>query len=240
MERHCAICKGKGLCGLTRCPIKSRFSTLAQVRPSTEYMGCSPSVFIGSYGYPSVRGGPLLVNDSDLPTDWLAKGFLIEDIARIRAGTIRGMSVPDRFPGTLQEIALSSVPLDVEARFERPVAPDLMFDGTVAPVGLSGSMKAFSVIDNAKVALPVDRVTSDTDLGANEACDILSRSGIDVYQISRLLSAGLLGRKRKVVPTRWAITAVDDAVSSGIKQEISRYPALDEIRLFEGFSSETG
>lgn len=235
MERHCAICKGKGMCGLTRCPIKSRFSTLAQVRPSTEYMGYSPSVFIGSHGYPSVQGGPLLVNDSDLPTDWLAKGLLIEDIVRIRAGTIRGMSVLNRFPGTLQEIAISSIPLDVEARFERPVVPDLTFDGTVAPVGLSGSMKALSVIDNAKVAPPVDRVTSDTDLGANEACDILSRSGIDVYQISRLMSAGLLGRKRKVVPTRWAITAVDDAVSSGLKHEIARYPVLDEIRLFEGY-----
>ncbi len=235
MERHCALCKGKGLCGLARCPIKSRFSTLVQVRPSTEYMGSSPSVFIGSHGYPSVQGGPLLVNDSDLPTEWLSKGLLIEDIVRIRAGTIRGMSVLNRFPGALQEIALSSVPLDVEARFERPVAPDLTFDGTIAPVGLSGRMKALSVIDNAKVAPPVDRVTSDTDLGANEACEILGRSGIDVYQISRLLSAGLLGRKRKVVPTRWAITAVDDAVSSSMKREITRFPALDEIRLFEGY-----
>jgi hypothetical protein len=74
-------------------------------------------------------------------------------------------------------------------------------------------------------------VASDTDLPAAEACITLHRSGIDVYRIFPLFTAGLLGRKRKIVPTRWAITAVDDSVSSAQKKVISRLPPVQEIQL---------
>jgi len=46
------------------------------------------------------------------------------------------------------------------------------------------------------------------------------------------MSGGLIGRRRKVVPTRWSITAVDDSVSSALKQKIARYTPIDHIRVF--------
>jgi len=64
---RCAECKGKGMCGLPRCPVISRFHAQVAVKPADTYQGSSPSVFIGSYGYPDVRGGPLLINDTDNP-----------------------------------------------------------------------------------------------------------------------------------------------------------------------------
>ena len=88
----CVVCKGKGLCGLSRCPIMERFHSLATARPVTEYQGTAPSVFIGSAGYPSFSGGPLLVQDTDIPTDWLSQGLGIEDIVSLRSETIRGIS----------------------------------------------------------------------------------------------------------------------------------------------------
>jgi hypothetical protein len=91
-----------------------------------------------------------------------------------------------------------------------------------------------AVIGNARVDRAVDRVTSDTDMSATEACATLTASDIDVYRITQLLSAGLIGRKRRFVPTRWAITAVDDTVSVHLKKEIARFPPLDGIRLFSG------
>jgi len=228
----CAECKGRGLCGLERCPIISRFHAQLKTRPTDHYMGGSPSVFIGSYGYPDVSGGPLMINDSDSPPAWVAKGLDIEQIVGIRARTIRGNSPVARIVDDVQEIALSSMPLDVEVAFEKPVSFDLKFDGTVAPVGLSGSILKMSVLDNAHVERPVDRITSDTDLGAVDACNKLHASEIDVYRIAQLLTAGMLGKKRKLVPTRWAITAVDDTVSKGLKQRIARNPPIGEIRLF--------
>ena len=55
-----------------------------------------------------------------------------------------------------------------------------------------------------------------------------------MYQITKLMTAGLLGKRRKFVPTRWAITAVDDTLSNSLKKEIARYPPVDEISIFSG------
>ena len=228
----CAECKGKGMCGLPRCPVVSRFHAQAAIRPVSTYQGSSPSVFIGSFGYPEVQGGPLLVNDTDNPPDWLARNLGMEDIVDIRARTIRGRSALHAIAGNLQEIALSSRPLDVDVAFEKPVAFSLNFDGTIAPVGFTGSVKTLEIGSNARVERVVDRITSDTDIVANEAVVALKESAIDVYRISGLMTAGLLGRRRKFVPTRWAITAVDDTLSTSMKKEIARYPPVEEIRLF--------
>jgi len=229
---QCIRCKGKGLCGLAVCPVTSRFHAQAALKSTASYQGSAPSVFVGSAGYPDVTGGPLLVNDSDHPPDWLAKNLGIGDIVGIRARTIRGRSPARQFCGGLDEIALSSRPLDVDVAFERPVTFSLDFDGTVAPVGLTGEVKKLDVIGSASVARVVDRVTSDTDLGATGACIELSRGGSDVYKITKLLTAGLLGRRRHLVPTRWAITAVDDTLSSALKKDIARFPPIDGYLVF--------
>ena len=178
---RCAECKGKGMCGLPRCPIMSRFHAQAAMKPSATYQGSSPSVFIGSYGYPDVRGGPLLVNDSDNPTEWLRHNLGMDDIVGIRARTIRGSTGLQKVGGSLQEIALSSIPLDVDVMFEKPVAFALDFDGTVAPVGFTGAVKTIDLVGTAKVGRAVDRITSDTDIGATDAAISLAGDGVDVY-----------------------------------------------------------
>jgi hypothetical protein len=222
------------MCGLPHCPIVSRFHAQIAMKPVSSYQGSSPSVFIGSYGWPDMHGGPLLINDNDNPPDWLARKFGMEEIVNIRARTIRGRSALHTVAGNLQEIALSTVPLDVDVVFEKPVTFSLNFDGTTAPVGLSGPVKKMNVLGSARVERVVDRITSDTDMGATAACGALRESAIDVYQIANLMTAGMLGKRRTFVPTRWAITAVDDTLSIQLKKEIARYPPIEEIRLFTG------
>ncbi len=231
---QCAKCKGKGMCGLARCPIVSRFHAQVAAKPASSYQGSSPSVFIGSFGYPDVRGGPLLINDTDNPPDWIRDNLGMEEIVGIRARTIRGNAGLHKIGGNLQEIALSSISLDVDIAFEKPIEFSLNFDGTVAPVGFSGTVKTMDLVGSAKVGRAVDRITSDEDIVATDAAIALNREGVDVYQITKLMTAGLLGKRRKFVPTRWAITAVDDTLSNGLKKEIARFPPLEEILVFSG------
>lgn len=230
----CAECKGrKGLCGLVRCPVISRFQ--AQVKAQQggrSYMGGAPSVFVGSYNYPQVSGGPLMTGEPDSPAEWIAHGYGIEEIVGIRARTIRGNSEIRNIRDGIEEIAISSRPLDVEVHFERPVSFNLTFNDIVAPVGLRGEIKKMDVIDNPRVERAVDRIVSDTDLPATAAASALHRSEVDVHQITQLLTAGLLGKRRRIVPTRWAITAVDDTISKALRKEISRHPPLGEIQIF--------
>jgi len=229
---RCAECKGKGLCGRPKCPIVSRFHASHSIRATDTYMGEAPSVFVGSRGFPRMSAGPLLTGEPDSPKEWLHRRYSIDDIVGVRARTIRGSGDLASVQDAIHEVALSSVPVDVEARFDRPVRFDLSFDGTLAPVGMKGSLKDIAVLDNAKTERPVDRVTSDNDLRAADAVRILYSEGIDEHRITQLLSAGLLGVTRHAVPTRWAITAVDDMLGAGLRPQISCAPPLDIIQLF--------
>lgn len=230
----CISCKGKGLCGRDHCPVTARFHAQLKTLPRAEYVGTAPSVFIGSYRYPQVSAGPLLTADGDYPPDWIEQDLSISDIVGIRAQTIRGTTAPHRYEENLQEIALSSVPLGVETAFEKPVSFDLRFDGMVAPMGMTGSIRSFDLLDNAKVTRIVDRITSDTDLPASGACVELDTGGTDIYRIISLMSAGLLGteKNRHLVPTRWAITAVDDTIGKELKKQVLRFPPYEGITLF--------
>ncbi|WP_245618578.1 hypothetical protein [Methanogenium cariaci] len=93
-------------------------------------------------------------------------------------------------------------------------------------------MRKIDVLDNAKTPRPVEKAVGDTDLKAADAVWDLYRDGVGVHQVSQLLSAGLLGRQRKVVPTRWSITAVDDMLGKAGRAGISRNAALDEYLVF--------
>jgi len=178
-----------------------------------------------------------MVGEPDNPEYWVRREYSIDDIVNVRAGTIRGNS---RFSGrnplpdsSVQEIALSKKPLDVEVGFVKPVSLDLKFDGVLAPVGLSGSIERLKVLDNASVPITVDKITSDTDLRANSAVIELYNAGMDHHYITQLLTSGQLGigGNRHVVPTRWGITAVDDIVSNTLKREVMKYPQVSGITM---------
>jgi hypothetical protein len=61
----------------------------------------------------------------------------------------------------------------------------------------------------------------------------LYRKGFDVYDINRILSAGALGQShsRRLVPTRWSITAVDDTVGQYLRERIRNAPSVDEVQV---------
>jgi hypothetical protein len=62
----------------------------------------------------------------------------------------------------------------------------------------------------------------------------LYNRGFDVYDINSVLSAGALGRtrERKLVPTRWSITAVDDTVGQFLRGSVANAPSVDETRVW--------
>ncbi len=234
----CISCKGKGMCGRPVCPIYARFKAQVKVKPKFDYVGSAPSILIGSTNYPSISAGPLMTADNDNPSEWINAGLSIDDIVTIRAQTIRGFSKKERYIDSLQDIALSSIPLNVETVFNKPISYDLKFDGMVTPVGMTGQITSFGLMDTPKINRAVDKVVSDTDLKAVSACNSLNNRGIDTYKIISLMSAGLLGeeRNRRLVPTRWAITAVDDTVGKNLKQEIFKFPSYENITVFSAES----
>ena len=133
-QEECFRCKGgKMLCGLTYCPIVLRSQALIPLRKAlpnlkNDYFGPSPpSVFVGRYGYPKVRVGPMatlgsdLVNIVDEPDHWKTN-MSMADIVGFRAKLLRfiappievkNASNPTRLLEITQDQVQSSTPVDL-------------------------------------------------------------------------------------------------------------------------------
>jgi len=138
---------------------------------------------------------------------------------------------------TVQELSLSGRSIDTEMSSPRNLSSSAgtgLFDSISMPMGPSIEISGVSLRENPRVPNQIERVAGDTDLRASEASIYLHGSGIGTRHIVRLLSVGLLGdgRRRKLVPTRWSITAVDDIISKELIKKCSCLQPLDHYRLF--------
>ncbi len=247
-ESLCVRCRGfMALCGRRVCPVLVKARTYMDLQHlKSDIAGSAPpAVFVGSYGYPKVIAGPLIPplsgDTMDMDSErWLGLGF--DDILRYRFQLVRSKSVIDiksaREPSgvleKVQEMVMSDRPVDTEASFVKKPDSRVAFSMREAPAGPSADIKSFSLVDNPSVPRAVDRVTSDTDFKAAPGVLDLFKSSIDQRQITRLFSVGMLGEKdnRRLVPTGWSITAVDDIVGKGLLDKVRYHPTIDRYMVF--------
>lgn len=200
-----------------------------------------PSVFIGSYNYPKVFVGPMVppihgdTSLLDSPEKW--KGKSLEEIVNFRLNLVRGIKkIPieqtdGRYIENLQEVAMSSKPTDADLIFERAPSSSVSLDGESAPFGPIGEIKSAKFSGTSSVK-SIEKIFYDKDLKAQDAVLNLYNSGIEISKIQKCFSIGMLGQKRKLVPTKWSITATDDIISKSLTGEILDYSLIDSCRVF--------
>ncbi len=200
-----------------------------------------PSVFVGSYDYPKVSVGPLVppihgdTSLLDTPEQWGGKS--LEDIVNFRLNLVRGIQkIPikqtdGRYIQNLQEVAMSSKPIDSELIFQNNTSSNISLDGESAPFGPIGEIKSakFSATTSVK---PIEKIYYDKDLKAQDAVLNLYNSGIEISKIQKCFSIGMLGQKRKLVPTRWSITATDDIICKSLTSKVLDYSLIDSCKVF--------
>ncbi len=245
----CARCKGRLLlCGKPVCPLMVR--SLPLIRSvkglGTELEGSSPpGVFVGRMGYPKVSVGPLVVDERgdtrifDSPEDWY--GFGYDRIAEMRVKLVRGtrpMDVgsakdPPAYLQRLHDMLLSRWSSDLEVKFSRPPSATVLLVDEAPPFGPSAPVEDLSVRPGSANAA-LEKVYYDRDLRSEEAVLGLYRSGARVTEIQRAFSAGMMGMgaNRRLVPTRWSITAVDDMISKHLVDGIKDEETIDEFRVY--------
>ncbi len=244
----CILCRGgRNLCGKSICPIelkaKSYIKSLnLNVVNATEFTGSSPpSVFVGRFGYPYVHIGPMvppMIGDTgimDAPEFWLDKP--VDSIVNYRYSLIRGstrMQIDSAKRGgrlieNLQELSMGSTPTDTNVEFLRPPRETVTFDDNSQPFGPSAPLKRFD-LSSIKVEQRVEKAHYDRDLKANDAVYMLYNSGLEVSRIQRAFSTGVFGilKNRRLVPTRWSITAIDSILSKKMIEEIKGLETIDK------------
>ncbi len=217
-----------------------------------EFSGNSPpSVFVGSKHYPKLNVGilspPEKLENSwlfDAQRYWAKNEFGIKDILNLRArlinsifrANIHDVRNSNRFLEMSQGIAMAYKPVDIEVELKKKIKIVIDYDNINLPIGPRAELKNAKITENPKIDNKVEKVFSDTDLKASEAINYLYKNNFDENFLVKLLSIGTLGLKknRKLVPTRWSITSVDDTIGKELRKEILNYNTINEYRLYYG------
>ena len=238
------------MCGKTRCPIMVKVNYYLKSVPlmnSEDIAGASPpSVFIGRIGYPMVYAGPLVppveedTSVYDMPEFWFGRSM--DEIVSFRSMLIRGkhrvhvqkFEEAGKIIEKTRELALAVNPVDVELMLRNKPRGSIFLDDEVQPFGPSAQIRDLN-ISNMRWDHHVEKAYYDTDLKAVHAVRELYQNGVMVTKIQRAFSVGALGleENRRMVPTRWSITAVDDILSKDLMEKVRQYPEISEYRIYE-------
>lgn len=207
-----------------------------------------PSVFVGSWNYPKVYAGPMIAPEHgdtavmDMPESWILGRKTQREIIGYRMRLVRGkrpIKVTDYhnpFVEKLQDITLSSGSIESEAEFDH--APrGVTFSDDHAPFGPSADIERFEVA-NVRWDPSLEKAYYDGDLKADDAVMDLHSKGLPFSSIQKSFSVGALGteKRRRLVPTRWSITACDSIIGNRLLKEVRQYEPIETFRVHE-FSS---
>lgn len=256
MSRNlCLICKsGRLLCGRPSCPLIKKISiqNSLQNKISTSIFGKSPSIFVGWKNYPDVFVGPLisLANEitslpfgdfrffefekteiADDPSSLYGLNF--DEIIKMRSLLVRGIIKHNvheisKFSEKNKEIALSVKPIDIETKFKSLPEFKISFSPIAQPMGPTGELIDMKIAENPKIPKNIDAVIDENLNVANTLKILFTERNFDIYYLMKAFSSGAFGMKKKrLVPTRWSITAVDDILGKIFIKEIKDYEKID-------------
>jgi len=214
-----------------------------------------PSVFIGSkLKYPLVNVGILSPFERDKnawiydsPSYWSGNNFQIRDVLNLRDSLLNSgfqskvKSVRDnsdtnnKFIQIAQEIAIASKPVDIEIELKKNLRVGRQKDRVTTPDGMRAPLKKAKITSNVKIDRKVDKIIND-EIKAAEGISYLYKSNFNEYTLSKILSVGVLGLKKdkKLVPTRWSITATDDMLGKKLLESVRSYKWIENYELFFG------
>ncbi|NPA75499.1 MAG: hypothetical protein GXO25_05405 [Euryarchaeota archaeon] len=238
----CVRCKGRLWCGLSKCPLLESakdYMPKLRVNPSELFGLSPPSLFVGRYGYPKVYAGPLVSESTEVfSTTSELYGKPLDHILARTSSLLRVSAQVDvknpqgKIVEATQELAMSVKPLDTEVKVEK-IANMPSLDTFFHPTGPRVIARRVDVVDNPSIPRKVD-MTVEERMKANTAIRELYRYGYPVDYLQRLMAAGVLGQQKKLVPTRWSITAVDDAVAKALLRELRHEDSVDKVEYYSG------
>ena len=208
-----------------------------------------PSVFIGSkLKYPEINVGilsPLEKDENSWIYDdakyWAENNFEISQVLHLRNSLLNSRvrtKVTDarmnkKFLEIIKDVAISSKPVELEIELKNRIQSGHEKDKVLTPLGMSADFEKAKIIGNVQINRHLDKILND-ELKVSESMKILYENNFDEYSLSKILSVGVLGLKkdRRLVPTRWSITASDDIIGKQLLKKVRDYKWLEDYELF--------
>lgn len=234
MNIDCVRCKGRGMCKRSHCAHLIRACSVFRAKtrlPNESFASRSPAPFVGRFGYPGVNAGILApadqsrADESDSPRSWAAAGYTIPSIVDLRSSLVNSRFKADvrksaRLLEAAQLVGMAQRPVSIELRLMEKPRFRLSPSDVLAPMGPDAGLRDAKITENPRVHTKAEKVAGDFSLKAAPAISYLHRNRFDENFLTRMLSIGNMGTQRRLVPTRWAITAVDDTIGRGLHRQV--------------------
>jgi hypothetical protein len=133
----------------------------------------------------------------------------------------------------MQAIAMAERQHYTEMLLSRKPTVSITLSPMVQPVGPSAPLKR--IIEAEDITSIPRKVYSlyNEKIKAGIGLKELYVGDYDTYYLTKIFSAGVLGEDKKIVPTRWSITAVDDTIGKFNIVRIKAFESVDKVMLFE-------
>ncbi|HLD06864.1 MAG TPA: hypothetical protein VJC16_05015 [Candidatus Nanoarchaeia archaeon] len=253
MRTGCSLCNGNPVV-CTRslfCPQRSKKEALFRVRDimnKEHFSSDAPAPFIGRFGYPYLNVGVLSPPEQtpepwiyDAPRAWSGSQYTVPQIISLRSSLLNSrfkaqVRQTTRLLDVARQVGMASKPVPIEVQLVEKPSFHIQTSPYTAPLGPNARLKKIDITSNPAIHTKVDKVVSDTDWKAADAINYLFKSSFDENFLAKLLSVGAVGvqASRKLVPTRWSITATDDMIGRQLIAEVKEFPAISEYAAFFG------
>jgi hypothetical protein len=225
--------------------VQTRQTQFGQINVNRHVIAYTPpGLTVEAARYPILMAGVLASTE---PSEWLSiydhpeswGGLDREAILSMRKRLLRftvpidaRAMEPSDLVNTLQTIALSVIPVAIEATTTSLPPRSLQTLGGQLPTGPAASVRSLEIVSEPEISRVAERI-SEKDIPASEAIWKLLDYEYSLDQVARLMSVGLLGRldSRRFVPTRGAYKAVIDAFITRSLIELADKPATTTYRL---------
>ncbi|BBL45661.1 DNA repair protein NreA [Nanobdella aerobiophila] len=202
-----------------------------------------PSNLISSINYPKLSLGILTsqndnINYYDNPIYWAKNNIPVDEIIKNRVGLVNAKKIVDsnlprkdeRLYNDILDAMLSIKSINIELYLKKIYENDNI-SKIVGFYGFNGIFDKIILNENPRIPKEVYRIN---DIKSEESVYYLYKEGMSDYYISRLFSIGFFGYRinRKLVPSRWSITAVHNILEKKLRKELEDIKVIDKYYLF--------
>jgi hypothetical protein len=213
------------------------------LKPTKELEGYASGVIVGEKNYPQVRTHS--ISNENLTSSYFNNSNLVKEnyskIIKEKARNILGSTnqiyvkkTDDRIKKELEDIYKSKKAIEFNSEYEKELTFDKLIVNKVAGIGGSkNNIKSVTATENTSTSKHIEKYT-ENDIKSREAMLSLYKIGINENQIINLLALGTFGIQinKKLVPTRWSISAYDKTIESYLHKKILDYKIISSYEIY--------
>lgn len=210
-----------------------------ELKPTKEIEGFGASAIVGEKNYPNLKVHN--VSNSNEDNSFFKTSDIVKrdysDIIKLKARNILGSTndtyikkTNDRINKELQDIYKSKNAIEFNSEFENELRFDKVLVNKVSGiVGSRNPLLSLKANENTSTSKKIEKYTAN-DIKSREAIISLYEKGVNEHQIINLLALGSFGMQmnKKMVPTRWAITAYDQTIEKHLHKKLVAHRPVEK------------